>query len=93
MTGVSAGSRLEQLYRLQARLTLEIAAERRRLILDTPPDPAADTDTILDELGVNHASVRAWATAAGYTPGTRGRISNAILRLYIAEQYRLTRRP
>lgn len=71
MSGVSHGSRLEQLYALRERLDLEIEVEQR--LANLRPRPLAPREKpvqlldppTLEALGASHRDVKEWGVRVG----------------------------
>lgn len=93
MSGISTGTRLEQLERLKAKVDLEIAAERRRLALDERfvTFQRADHDrrrvdatkARLEQLGVTAKDVKVWAVGVGLLADVkRGRVARELVEKY-----------
>lgn len=95
MSGISHGSRLEQLLRLEQQVRHEIAVERRRVALEGPAREVPRTprrlvdvnrvDVRLVELGVTARQVKEWAVAAGLLDRVRrGRVGADLVEAYAA---------
>lgn len=89
MSGVTTGTRLEQLRKLRTRIEQEIAAEERRLALEgmrvfqRPARGRNRVDELLAELGATAGDVKRWALAAGLiTEIRRGRVGLQLVEAY-----------
>lgn len=92
MSGVTVGTRLEQLLALERKLQLEIRAERIRLATNVAPLPRVQprrlarvnrVDMRLAALGVSSREVKEWAVRVGLLDAVhRGRVG-----LQLVEQY------
>lgn len=97
MSGVRAGSRLEQLEALARRLDHEIAQERRLLAVDGRHDPIpvpprtrqatrerpAGLPALPDH--IDTATIRRWAITEGHAnPGSRGRLRRDVVDAFYA---------
>jgi hypothetical protein len=99
MSGVTVGSRLEQLEELRARIEYEIAAERRRVAISVPNPPPARVpkltevnrvDVRLAGLGVTSRQVKEWAVDAGLLDHVhRGRVAAHLVEMFAEARERL----
>lgn len=99
MSGITVGSRLEQLERLRTRLDQEIAQERLRVVLgqkvgyQAPPARPERGNRVqrrLRELGVTSLEVKRWAADAGLIDGVhRGRVAAHLVELFAEARERL----
>lgn len=99
MSGVTVGSRLEQLEELRSRIEHEIAVERRRVALSVPlrpPSPIRSlvqvnrVDVRLAGLGVTSREVKEWAVDAGLLDRVhRGRVAAHLVEMFAEARERL----
>jgi hypothetical protein len=91
MSGVTTGTRLEQLYRLRDRVAQEIAHEERLVAQQRgrpmpPVEPfkrPGRVGSLLAELGVTGAEVNEWALRVGLiTHKKRGRVDGRLVEAY-----------
>lgn len=92
MSGVTTGTRLEQLLALRARIDHEIEQERAKaepprrrekpVTLSVPK--GADQDALRMH-GVCAAEVRRWAKHRGHPIGDRGRVPTWLIQQYVEE--------
>lgn len=96
MSGVQTGTRLERLERLRVEIDQEIAQERRRLVLDSPPlarrfevyekpkrKAPSTGDQLMRELGVTANDVKVWAVSVGILDQVRrGRVASHVVDSY-----------
>lgn len=93
MSGITVGTRLDQLYALRDRIAQEIRVEERALALSRPPfktarkkpgsAPEGKGPALLAALGVTSRQVRDWAIREGLMKSTsRGRVSGKVIQEY-----------
>lgn len=85
MSGISSGTRLQQLEELRQRIDQEIAYERRQHPTPRRPNEIAATSVLLAELGVTAKHVKEWACTQGLIPVVaRGRVALGLVEAYAA---------
>lgn len=90
MSGVRAGTRLQQLQALRTRIDQEIQAELLRVHIDEagrvrPREPATTAELLVHHDLTSH-QVKAWAHQQGLIPAvTRGRVSRALVEAYLEQ--------